>query len=196
MPENNNSSDNNSAGDPSAPEKRCASCGRPESAAGKLIKMPNDMNVCQDCMKRSVEMLGNMWGDMDSMFGMKEPEPEKKEESGKNEDEDSIIKLLKDFRSLPQPHEIKAMLDEYVVGQEEAKKVISVAVYNHYKRLSAKIRENQEIEELQKKKTRKCLQNSFRSLEKRILRIRLLMWSWKNQIFSCWGQQVPVKHIL
>ncbi len=151
MPENNNSSDNNSACDPSAPEKRCASCGRPESAAGKLIKMPNDMNVCQDCMKRSVEMLGNMWGDMDSMFGMKESEPEKKEESGKNEDEDSIIKLLKDFRSLPQPHEIKAMLDEYVVGQEEAKKVISVAVYNHYKRLSAKIRENQEIEELHKK---------------------------------------------
>ena len=81
MPENNNSSDNNSAGDPSAPEKRCASCGRPESAAGKLIKMPNDMNVCQDCMKRSVEMLGNMWGDMDSMFGMKEPEPEKKKKN-------------------------------------------------------------------------------------------------------------------
>lgn len=156
MSETNNTSENNSNNNTSKPENRCASCGRPESIAGKLIKMPNDMNVCQDCMKRSVEMLGNMWGDMDNIFGMKAPdsknneEENRKEESSK-EDEDSIIKLLKDFKALPQPHEIKAMLDEYVIGQEEAKKVISVAVYNHYKRLSAKIKDNQEIEELQKK---------------------------------------------
>ena len=42
-----------------------------------------------------------------------------------------------DIHSIPAPHKIKASLDEYVVGQEQAKKVISVAVYNHYKRVAA-----------------------------------------------------------
>lgn len=51
-----------------------------------------------------------------------------------------------DLKKIPAPHQIKAMLDEYVVGQEEAKKKISVAVYNHYKRIAAGIEDDVEIE--------------------------------------------------
>ena len=50
------------------------------------------------------------------------------------------------FRSIPAPHEIKHMLDEYVVGQDYAKKVMSVAVYNHYKRVAAGDQADVEIE--------------------------------------------------
>ncbi len=51
-----------------------------------------------------------------------------------------------DLNSIPAPHKIKASLDEYIVGQEKAKKVVSVAVYNHYKRVAAKIEDGVEIE--------------------------------------------------
>lgn len=51
-----------------------------------------------------------------------------------------------DIHAIPAPHKIKAKLDEYVVGQEHAKKVISVAVYNHYKRVAADTKDEIEIE--------------------------------------------------
>ena len=55
----------------------------------------------------------------------------KKKATGNGTDPSDIM----DIKSLPSPHEIKARLDEYVIGQDHAKKVISVAVYNHYKRV-------------------------------------------------------------
>lgn len=103
-------------------------------------------------MRRSVESIGAMWNNMGANLnpGMMNQEP-KKEEKKEFEEDDSIIELLKDFKSIPQPHEIKAMLDDYVIGQDRAKKAISVAVYNHYKRLASKYKENKLEEEIRKK---------------------------------------------
>ncbi len=69
--------------------------------------------------------------DFQSMMGMK-PKVKKK----KNVPEEEKVPLI-DIKDIPAPHKIKEMLDEYVVGQEEAKKIVSVGVYNHYKRVAA-----------------------------------------------------------
>ena len=136
-------------------EKYCYLCRRPESVAGKLIHMPGDINICADCMQRSFDSfnnsgfgnmpgLGNMqfidltnmpFGNIDmSKFKAQNDVPKsqkvkKKAPKEKKQEEELTLKTI------PAPHKIKAMLDEYVVGQEYAKKVISVAVYNHYKRV-------------------------------------------------------------
>ena len=70
------------------------------------------------------------FGVMDS-----DPVPEKQKLKKKKEDKKELPAL--DISKLPAPHEIKRKLDEYVIGQDYAKKVMSVAVYNHYKRVSA-----------------------------------------------------------
>lgn len=155
MSENNSTSGNNTDNNNS---KRCSSCGRPESEVGRLIHLPNNLEVCQDCMRRSIEMIGNVWNNMDpsannpfaNMNPVNEKQQDEKGEEKKDEfeDNDSIIEMLKDFKSIPMPHEIKAMLDEYVIGQDKAKRIISVAVYNHYKRLSSRYKENKAVEEL------------------------------------------------
>ena len=86
--------------------KFCSFCGKPEELTKRLIAGPNGVYICDEC----VEVCGAMIKE-----GQEEPKPE--------------FKLLK-------PAEIKAKLDEYIIGQEEAKKVLSVAVYNHYKRIN------------------------------------------------------------
>ena len=137
-------------------EKYCYLCRRPESVAGKLIHMPGDINICADCMQRSFDSfnnsgfgnmpgLGNMqfidltnmpFGNIDmSKFKAQNDVPKsqkvkKKAPKEKKQEEELTLKTI------PAPHKIKAMLDEYVVGQEYAKKVMSVAVYNHYKRVA------------------------------------------------------------
>lgn len=132
-------------------EKRCPSCGRTEKEAGKFINMPNNLYVCQDCMRKSFDMLGGIFGDLEKLNLRPQEEVKKEEEKEKSEkEESSIVKMLKDFKDIPKPQEIKEMLDQYVIGQERAKKIISVAVYNHYKRLSSKIKEEQELEILKK----------------------------------------------
>lgn len=73
-------------------------------------------------------------GDMDGMFGGI-PQSQRLKKKKKQEKK---VKPVLDIHSIPAPHKIKASLDEYVVGQEHAKKVMSVAVYNHYKRVMAK----------------------------------------------------------
>ena len=87
----------------------CSFCGRPETQVEMLVTGPG-VNICDAC----VEMCNNII------------RSEVKVKPTKN-----VGKSLK----VPKPHEIKAFLDEYVIGQEHAKKVLSVAVYNHYKRL-------------------------------------------------------------
>ena len=69
----------------------------------------------------------------------KEPKPEKKPKEKKE-------KPALDIRAIPAPHKIKASLDEYIVGQDYAKKVMSVAVYNHYKRVASEANDDIEIE--------------------------------------------------
>ncbi len=93
--------------------KRCSFCGRSEDEVKKLIAGPN-VYICDEC----VEVCEGILAD--------ELEPEA----------DDLAEELKD---VPTPKEIKAHLDEYIIGQDEAKKSLAVAVYNHYKRLQTEV---------------------------------------------------------
>jgi len=91
---------------------RCSFCGKAQAQVRKLIAGPNGAYICDECIELCAEII---------------------EEEFEMDEVDSVsdeINLLK-------PEEIKAFLDEYVIGQDEAKKVLSVAVYNHYKRILA-----------------------------------------------------------
>lgn len=129
----------------------CYLCKRPESVAGKMIKIPNNIHICSDCMQKTFDIMNNsdnpymnMIGIPPAMFGMN---MEPKVESKKNKSEDKKEKSeVFDHKKLPLPHVIKARLDEYIIGQEHAKKVVSVAVYNHYKRISNRAPKDIEIE--------------------------------------------------
>ena len=87
---------------------KCSFCGRAQDEVHKLIQGPN-VYICDECIRLCADIV-------DQEFSREELETE--------------INLLK-------PKEIKQFLDEYVIGQDEAKKVLSVAVYNHYKRILA-----------------------------------------------------------
>ena len=136
-------------------EKICFICHRPESIAGKMIDLPNNICVCGDCMQKSFDamrggqidysQLLNMPGvHFMNMSDLEQSIPKQQKVKKKKEGEER--KPLIDIRNIPAPHRIKASLDEYVVGQEYAKKVISVAVYNHYKRVATNSMDDIEIE--------------------------------------------------
>lgn len=114
-------------------EPCCDFCGKPKSDVAKLIGGLNNTNICNECVALCGDMLGVK--DLDA----KTEKAEKSDKEGKKSDK----KPEKDWASavLPTPKEIRAHLDEYVIGQDTAKKALSVAVYNHYKRL--KIKEGQ-----------------------------------------------------
>lgn len=151
-------------------EDVCFICRRPESKAGKMFKLPNNITVCSDCMHKTMDtvsqfdymgMLNNpsMMDDLNKSMGQGFPNirfvnindlqgeggiPNKqklKKKKPKNGEEPVL-----DIHKIPAPHQIKASLDEYVIGQEHAKKVISVAVYNHYKRVATGTMDDIEIE--------------------------------------------------
>ena len=138
-------------------EKYCYLCRRPESSVGKLIYMPNNINICQDCMQKTFDSFsggGMQFMDLSNMPNLnmnqftpvndipKSQKVKKKKEKEDKKEEESEMTLS----SIPAPHEMKAKLDEYVIGQEYAKKVISVAVYNHYKRVLTDTMDDIEIE--------------------------------------------------
>ena len=91
-------------------ELYCAFCGKPKELAKKLIAGPNGTYICDECISICNEILA---------------------------EDDTAPETTKDLKLL-KPHEIKERLDQYIIGQDEAKKVLSVAVYNHYKRVFAK----------------------------------------------------------
>ncbi len=127
-------------------EKICYICRRPESKAGKMITLAGNMCVCPDCMQRTFDSMGQI--DMSDMtkftnmpfafmdMGNVNQEIPKKQRVKKKEEKAEEAEPF-DIKKIPAPHVIKAQLDDYVVGQEYAKKVMSVAVYNHYKRVAA-----------------------------------------------------------
>lgn len=140
-------------------EKICFLCRRPESVAGKMIELPQKMYVCPDCMQKSMDAMNNMpfdynqfmnnpgmpimgFNDMDMNMENEIPQSQKIKKRKPEEEREPIIAL----KDIPAPHKIKAKLDEYVVGQEHAKKAMSVAVYNHYKRVAADNADEIEIE--------------------------------------------------
>lgn len=190
-------------------EDVCIICHRPESKAGRMFKLPNNICVCDDCMHKTMETMSqyNFQGMMPPFYdfgstmngtpesgakvnGESDSQAEtvmETEESGETEKREqdkpkkvvhqgipniSFINLsdlqnmgtvpnrqkikkkkegeqakpIIDIRDIPAPHKIKAQLDEYVVGQEHAKKVMSVAVYNHYKRVATGTMDDIEIE--------------------------------------------------
>ena len=92
---------------------RCSFCGKPQSQVNRLIA-GNGSYICDDCVRMCMSIIG--------------PGFEESPVSG-----DDGLPLV--FDRLPKPMQIKANLDQYVIGQERAKKVLSVAVYNHYKRI-------------------------------------------------------------
>ena len=110
---------------------KCSFCGKSQDQVKKLIAGP-EVYICDECVELCNEIL-----DEEFLEGKDKESAEGQENAPKE-------------KPIPKPHEIKAYLDEYIVGQDEAKKVLSVAVYNHYKRLkhnkSVNLKENVEIQ--------------------------------------------------
>lgn len=131
-------------------EDICYLCKRPESVTGKLIEIPNHIHICADCMQKTFDIMNSsdnpymsMIGIPPTMFGFNtSPKTESKKVIKKEEEVNEVF----DHKKLPAPHVIKASLDEYIIGQEHAKKVVSVGVYNHYKRISRWAPKDVEIE--------------------------------------------------
>ena len=89
-------------------ENKCSFCGKKSLEARRMIGSNAGVYICEDCVKRCADLLKD----------------------------EADAPLEQERETLPTPREIKEKLDEYIVGQEEAKKTLSVAVYNHYKRIS------------------------------------------------------------
>lgn len=140
-------------------EDICYICKRPESRAGKMLHIPKGICICMDCMQRTFDTMSGPAGmDLDdmlrsgqmpgfSMMDLSELEgtlPKNQRLRKKKEKKKEAPEL--DINDILPPHKIKAKLDEYVVGQEQAKKIMSVAVYNHYKRVTSDEPNEVEIE--------------------------------------------------
>ena len=134
-------------------ERFCFLCRRPESQAGKLITLTDGISVCPDCMQKTMDTIQNGNIDFSRLQGvnfmnfsdlqnMMSNQQQVKKKKPKKEG----AKPAFDIRSIPAPHKLKASLDEFVIGQDHAKKVISVAVYNHYKRVATGTQDDIEIE--------------------------------------------------
>jgi ATP-dependent Clp protease ATP-binding subunit ClpX len=154
MPDNNGNNNNN---DDEQYEQYCYLCRRPESVCGKCISIPPNLHICNDCLQKSFDTINektSQFLDFSKLSNInlsqfmpvddlpKSQKVKKKKAKSKEEKPEKTLSL----ESIPAPHKIKGMLDEYVVGQDYAKKAISVAVYNHYKRVITDTMDDIEIE--------------------------------------------------
>ncbi len=108
---------------------KCSFCGKSQEQVRKLIAGPG-VYVCDECVDLCNEILDEEL--FDSSSSVTPPAPRREQAPDRRRKAPSPIAL----NQIPKPREIKSYLDEHVIGQDEAKKVLSVAVYNHYKRLS------------------------------------------------------------
>ena len=130
-------------------EKICYLCHRPESKVDKMITIPNNITICSDCMQKTFDQIGMqgtpMFPGMDIInlgsMGMEAPDEFQEKHKVKTKKKKKKETLALDINRLPAPHVIKGNLDEYVMGQERAKKILAVGVYNHYKRVLAEEQE-------------------------------------------------------
>ena len=100
---------------------RCSFCGKNQNMVRKLLAGPNGAYICDECVQICAEIIDEEFEQM------------------LDEEEYDDINLLK-------PEELKSFLDDYVIGQESAKKVLSVAVYNHYKRITSEFEADVELQ--------------------------------------------------
>lgn len=107
---------------PTDPNLKCSFCGKTQDQVKKLIAGP-DVCICDECIELCNEILD------EELFNFKQDEKETAPELA--------------IDSIPKPQEIKAYLDEHIVGQDDAKKVLAVAVYNHYKRIAHNMESSQ-----------------------------------------------------
>ncbi len=148
------------------PVEFCYMCHRPDTIAGPLIKLAPGMGVCNECMQRTFDSMGSFGfggGDnsksnvdmnkipnvsflnLGNIFGEGPKVKNAHGAASANADEKRETPAI-DINNIIPPHKIKEKLDEYVVGQDYAKKVMSVAVYNHYKRVATGTMDDIEIE--------------------------------------------------
>ncbi|MBQ4646797.1 MAG: ATP-dependent protease ATP-binding subunit ClpX [Candidatus Gastranaerophilales bacterium] len=114
---------------PTDPNLKCSFCGKTQDQVKKLIAGP-DVCICDECIELCNEILD------EELFNFKQEEKDTADE----------VKV----ESIPKPQEIKAYLDEHIVGQNDAKKVLAVAVYNHYKRIAHNMEQPDSDIEIQK----------------------------------------------
>lgn len=144
-------------------EDICYMCRRPESAVGKMVHIHDNICICNSCMQKTFDSMNNSSLNLNDMmnmnlgkmpnlnfmnlsdFGNLQGVPESQKIKKKKPKEKKEAPVL-DIKSIPAPHKIKASLDDYVIGQDKAKKVMSVAVYNHYKRIMSDNKDDIEIE--------------------------------------------------
>ena len=144
-------------------EKICYVCRRPESKAGTMIDMPGGICVCADCLQKSFNSFQNFGMNMSiskdeleellntpgihmmTTDDFRREIPKKQKLKKKKSSEKKEAPVL-DINKIPAPHVIKGKLDDYVIGQDYAKKVMSVAVYNHYKRVITNTMDEIEID--------------------------------------------------
>ena len=120
-------------------EEVCFICKRTGKNAGPMVRFAGNMLLCHDCLQKTFDTMNNTDMSMFNMnMGMGMPpidmlktNPGSQTKIKKEEASEPLF----DIKDIPAPHIIKARLDDYVIGQERAKKVISVGVYNHYKRV-------------------------------------------------------------
>ncbi len=111
---------------------KCSFCGKTQDQVKKLIAGP-EVYICDECVELCNEILD------EEFFEGKEKEASKGGEASEKAE-----------NAIPKPHEIKDYLDQYIIGQDDAKKVLSVAVYNHYKRLKHNKDNGEDNVEIQK----------------------------------------------
>ena len=124
---------------------RCSFCGRTENECGSILLSGVNGYICADCIQTASRMLSEYGlidddaaDDVGSAYAKGKGAKAKKE------------KAAAEKRSVPKPAEIKAYLDQYVIGQDDAKRTLAVAVYNHYKRLASQQQASADEVEIEK----------------------------------------------